>query len=200
VQPHEREARLTLKKLGTLESHDPEPRWRAVLSEAAATYRWAREAMAAAYAAHTDAAFHQWRQATHYHGLHLRTLAGSWPAELEGRLQVIEHLSELQRQDRDLCLRHGDRPEMLPLIDQRHQALRALARPLGRRLYGDPPGMFRRCLEACWMAWKERPEHLPEGPSNRGAEGTSSARPRQRTNHDRQRQVRRPLPAWAAVF
>jgi hypothetical protein len=199
VQPHEREARATLEKLMRLEPHDPERSWRAALSEVAATYRWAREAMAAAYASHTDAAFHQWRQAAHYHGLHLRALARSWPAELEGRLEVIEQLSELQRQDRDLCLRHGDRPEMWPLIDQRHQALRALARPLGRRLYGDPPGMFRRCLEACWMAWKEGRD--ADARSGRPEEGNARARQRgtQRATVDRQSRPRRPVPAWAAA-
>ena len=137
--PREREARETLEGLRGFHQGDPEGRWRAILSGLTSSYRWSRETMAAAYGGCSDAAFHQWRLAVRDHALQVRALAALWPAALGGRLEVLERLAELQGQDRDLHLRHGERPEMLDPINQRHEALHALARPLGRRLFGAPP-------------------------------------------------------------
>ena len=164
--PREREARETLEGLRGFHQGDPEGRWRAILSGLTSSYRWSRETMAAAYGGCSDAAFHQWRLAVRDHALQVRALAALWPAALGGRLEVLERLAELQGQDRDLHLRHGERPEMLNLINQRHEALHALARPLGRRLFGAPPAEFRRCLQACWQAWRER---RGDGPARRRA-------------------------------
>jgi hypothetical protein len=156
----EREASVTLDGLRSLHRVDPEGRWRSILAGIITSYRWCRETMVAAYRGGTDAAFHEWRLAVRDHALQVRALAALWPAALGGRLEVLERLAELQRQDRDLFLRHGERPEMLDLINQRHEALRALARPLGRRLFGAPAATFRRCLQACWQSWRARQEAL----------------------------------------
>jgi hypothetical protein len=158
----EREARETLRRLRALRRDDREGRWRAILAGLTATYRWCRQAMAAAHETGADADHHGWRQAVAYHTLQVRELAVLWPGELGGRLEVLERLSELQRQDRDLYLHHGVRPETRVLIDQRHQALRALARPLGRRLHGEPPATFRRCLQACWQTWRTRKDQTKD--------------------------------------
>ena len=172
----EREARETLKRLRAFGGVDQEGRWRTILAGVAASYRWGRETMAAAYEGCTEAGFHEWRMAVRYHALHVRELAALWPADLGGRLEVIERLSELQGQDRDLYLRHGERPEMLDLITQRHRALRALAWPLGRRLFGEPPATFRRCLHALWQTWRTKQDAPRHSARAQPARGNSTRR------------------------
>jgi hypothetical protein len=141
-----------------------EPSWKDALARLGRTYRWGREAMAAAYQSGEATAFGGWRMAVAYHGLQLRVLAELCPGQLEGRLDVIARLEELLGQDARLAhfagggwtsaVRTVQAPEanLIGLVDQRHQALRALARPLGRRLFAEPPGSFCRGLNACWLA------------------------------------------------
>jgi hypothetical protein len=117
------------------------------------SYRWGRRAMSAAYARGSDAAFRDWRRAVRQHGDHIRQLAGRWPEELQGRQRVMEHLAELLDEDHELSLLavtmgrgRDDQQALRAPVDQRRQALRAMARPLGRRLYGYPPPVFCRHL------------------------------------------------------
>jgi hypothetical protein len=114
------------------------------------TYRWARRAMSEAYGRAGTAAFRDWRLAVKYHGYHQALLTQLCPHELAGRLEVIERLAELLREDRDLSAFAAEQQgQVLPLIEQRQRALRALARPLGRRLFADQPAAFARGLAGC---------------------------------------------------
>jgi hypothetical protein len=125
------------------------------------TYRWGRDAMTAAYRRRhrqrDDWQFRQWRRALAYHGCQMRLLAEVCPAELQGRLEVIRRLGDLLDEDLELtrCSRGlgADPPaaERRALIEERQLALRALARPLGKRLYGDRPTTFLRRLRGYWQ-------------------------------------------------
>ena len=145
--------------------------WDAVADGLSDTYRWGRRAMTTAYHREKDVAFHEWRKAIKYHGYHVRLLADVWPEEMGGRLEVLERLGSLLGEDHDLAVfactltdepacfdNRRDRQVLLGLIAQRQQALRALARPLGRRLFAEPPSTFKRRLHQYWKVWRDRGE------------------------------------------
>jgi hypothetical protein len=149
-----REARATVRELRRFcLGPRGEGRWKLVLAGVGATYRWAREAMAQAHERGEGFAYRRWRTAVRYHTLHLRMLAQLSPSELEGRLEVLQRLSELLAQDQALSVF----VQCTSAVEQRHQALRALARPLGRRLFGEAPVAFCRRLQRCWQPSSERP-------------------------------------------
>jgi CHAD domain-containing protein len=143
--------------------------WPALEQGLANTYRWARRAMATAYDGGGATEFHEWRKAVKYHGYHIRLLADLWPEELDGRREVLDRVGELLGQDHDLSVfaatlrdepRCFDDPRdqqvLRGLIAQRQEALRAMARPLGRRLFAERPSVFTRRLGAYWRAWREQ--------------------------------------------
>jgi CHAD domain-containing protein len=143
--------------------------WKIIVGGLGSTYRWGRRAMAAAYGDPDDAAFHDWRKAVKYHGYHVRLLADMWPEEMEGRQGVLEKLGELLGEDHDLAVfaetlraerrcfdDERDRQVLQGLITQRQQALRAMARPLGKRLYAERPSEFCRRLHHYWRTWRAR--------------------------------------------
>jgi CHAD domain-containing protein len=145
--------------------------WDAVADGLGDTYRWGRRAMATAYHRDEDTDFHEWRKAIKYHGYHVRLLADVWPEEMGGRLEVLDHLGGLLGEDHDLSVfaealsreprcfdNEQDREVLLGLIKQRQQALRAMARPLGRRLFAEPPAAFKRRLHQYWKVWRDRSE------------------------------------------
>ena len=166
------EARTLVRRLRGLLRRDAEPvRLDDGLGD---TYRWGRRAMATAYHHKQDAAFHEWRKAIKYHGYHVRLLADVWPEEMAGRLEVLERLGSLLGEDHGLAefactLADGpadvdsrsDRQVLLVQIAQRQQALRALARPLGRRLFAEPPSAFKRRLHQYWKLWRDRANGRP---------------------------------------
>jgi CHAD domain-containing protein len=143
--------------------------WNALASGLQATYRWGRKAMSRAYASGADEDFHEWRKAVKYHGYHMRLLADLWPEELNGRCDVLDRAGELLGQDHDLTIfaetlknepdcfdTPADNDVMLGLIRQRQEALRAMVRPLGRRLFVEPPSIFRRRLHGLWRIWRRQ--------------------------------------------
>jgi hypothetical protein len=138
-----------------------------MLEKVSDTYRSARRAMATAYDRQKDADFHQWRKAIEDHSGHIRQLADVWPEEMQGRLEVLEHLGSLLGEDQDLSVFAGtlsgdagleerEQPVVLGRIEQRQHALRAMARPLGRRLFAEPPAAFKRRLHWYWKTWRDR--------------------------------------------
>jgi hypothetical protein len=143
--------------------------WDAVADGLSDSYRGGRRAMGTAYGRKRDADFHEWLRAIEDHGHHLRLLAAVWPEEMGGRLDVLEHLGSLLAEADDLSLfaetmsreprdSGGDGEVLLGEIKQRQQALRAMARPLGRRLFAEPPAAFKRRLHQYWKVWRDRSE------------------------------------------
>jgi CHAD domain-containing protein len=152
--------------------------WEALAGGLQQTYRWGRQALGAAYHDSDDAAFHGWRKAVKYHGHHVTLLAAMWPDELEGRRQALGRLGDLLGEDHDLAVfaetlrserrcfdNDRDQQVLLGLIRERQGALRAMARPLGRRLFAEPPAAFTRRLSRIWHLWRsERAGALAAAP------------------------------------
>lgn len=141
--------------------------WKAIVGGLGATYRWGRRAMETAYRTGEDGAFHDWRKAVKYHGYHMRLLADLWPQEMTGRQGALDELGSLLGEDHDLVMfaetlrteprcfdDERDREVLLGLVEQRKAALRAMARPLGRRLFAERPREFRLRLHGYWRAWR----------------------------------------------
>jgi CHAD domain-containing protein len=142
--------------------------WQAIVGGLGATYRWGRRAMHSAYHAADDRLFHDWRKAVKYHGYHMRLLAGIWPEEINGRLEALGRLGDLLGEDHDLAVfaetlrseprcfdDERDRDVLLGLIEQRKGALRAMAQPLGKRLFSEQPAAFCRRLRRYWKIWRD---------------------------------------------
>jgi CHAD domain-containing protein len=156
--------------------------WKAIAGGMGGTYRWGRTALDAAYDEGDDAAFHDWRKAVKYHGYHVRLLADVWPEELNGRRDALDRLGDLLGEDHDLAVfaetlrnerrcfdNDRDQQVLLGLIAERQQALRAMARPLGRRLFAEPPAAFTRRLHSYWRLW--RGPEAPAGEAEAAAAG-----------------------------
>jgi CHAD domain-containing protein len=162
--------------------------WDAIAGGLSATYRWGRRAMAAAYDEGDDAAFHDWRKAVKYHGYHMQLLAGIWPVEMDGRRQAVDRLAELLGEDHDLAvfattLRHeqrcfdsaNDQQVLLGLIAERQKALRAMARPLGRRVYAERPADFTAQMHRHWKVWRREQDQVTATPQQPPSEAPAAA-------------------------
>jgi hypothetical protein len=151
-------ARTAVRELRTLLERRPWPPAAPLRAALTDTYRWGREAARLACDGNASDVFPSWRRAVHYHAHHVRLLAGRWPDDLAGRREALERLCKLLDEHDHLgalaeSLRRAPaRGALLALVLERQEALRAMARPLGRRLYGEPPAAFQRRL------------HLPSAP------------------------------------
>lgn len=156
--------------------------WRALRGGLRDTYRWGRRSLARAYRSGGDDAFHEWRKAVKYHGYHIRLLAEVWPEGLDRRRELVEQLGALLGEDHDLALfgevlrrepacfdDERDREVLLGLVEQRQQALRTLARPLGRKLFAEKPRAFERRLRRYWRVWRSTEEARAEELEDRDA-------------------------------
>jgi CHAD domain-containing protein len=132
------------------------------------TYRGARKAMAAAYAAGTPEHFHEWRKGTKYHWYHARLLRPIWDAALGMRCDAADALGEALGAYHDLVVLRAtllDRDEgfgggavldtLVGLIDRRQAELAASARPLGARLFADKSARIAQRWVLYWDAWQQ---------------------------------------------
>jgi hypothetical protein len=106
------------------------------------TYRRGRSAQLAAYGSGgTDQDFAELRAAVAAHRRELRRRAAAWPQEIAGRLEALARLGDLLDEDHELALLVAphQRKALESLVVQRRQALRAMARPLARRLFAGRP-------------------------------------------------------------
>ena len=137
----------------------------------ARTYGRGRDARKAAYEADSVQHFHEWRKRAKYHRYHLKILRCCWPEMLEPHHNEVHRLTDLLGEDHDLAVLQealeAVAPEvedpraiqaLLGLVDRRSQELRAQARPVGRRLYGEEPRALVRRTRAYWRAWREEGE------------------------------------------
>ncbi|MCB1739975.1 MAG: CHAD domain-containing protein [Gammaproteobacteria bacterium] len=134
------------------------------------TYARARSAMRLTFRRPEDEHIHQWRKRVKYHYHHLRLLQRSWPGPMRARAREAHRLSRLLGEDHDLAtlevallqVTNGTADQrwpiapLLALIQHRQQSLRATARPLGARLFTEPPrrfgeriGRYQRALPIC---------------------------------------------------
>lgn len=149
-----------------------EDRWRALGPGLAEAYRRCRRRMRVAYADKSPAAFHAWRRAIKYHRYQVQALEPLWPEQLAARQGDLEKLSDLLGEEHDLALLAdtlrdervctGDDPspschQLLAALETRQRELRALARPLGQRLFAATPQIWARRLRAHFHAFRREP-------------------------------------------
>ena len=134
-------------------------------------YARGRRAMRLAYTQPSSEVFHEWRKRVKYLWYQLEILEALWPNVLAQLADELHSLSEYLGDDHDLAVLRSrildasagfeNERELLilvQLIDQERLELEALARPLGERLYFDPPKIFTRRLETYWQAWQAEDE------------------------------------------
>jgi excisionase family DNA binding protein len=130
-------------------------------------YRRGRRALHHVYAEPSSEGFHEWRKRAKYLWHQLEILEALWPDVLSQLAEALHTLSEYLGDDHDLAVLRSkvlgsatgfeNEEELLlliQLIDQERLKLEALARPLGERLYFDPPKTFTCRLEKYWQAWQ----------------------------------------------
>jgi len=128
------------------------------------TYKRARKAMAAAYEAPSSERFHDWRKRVKYHRYHLELLTGLWPRQVGGRRKEVKALGGMLGDEHDLVVLEetlaaeaasmGEAAAGVlgGLATRRRAELRAAMRPLGQRLFAEPPRTLARRFEAYWRA------------------------------------------------
>lgn len=140
-----------------------------------ASYRRGRRAFRHAYVERTDEAFHEWRKDTQRHWRHMMLLLRAWNECLTARAAAARQLSQVLGDDHDLALLiaflHSDRASGIGdeaasgierLALNRQQELRALAQPMGQRLFAEGARSLRRRMAVYWDAAVALKEHEPE--------------------------------------
>lgn len=129
------------------------------------SYRRGLEAMRDAQRSGSVADYHEWRKRVKYHRYHCEILRRIWPVAMAMRAEALHHLSDLLGHDHDMAVLkerltespgafgHRDNEQALvALIDERQDALRAAARPLGLRLFAEKPKALVRRFGVYWRA------------------------------------------------
>ena len=140
-----------------------------------AGYRKARRAFHAAYVEHTDESFHEWRKGTQQHWRHMALLSRAWIDCMAARVAEARRLSQVLGDDHDLALLTAfirserasgigaERAAMVEkLAHQRQKELRALAQPMGQRLFAEGARSLHRRMATYWEAAVALKEHEPE--------------------------------------
>ncbi len=111
--------------------------------------------------------FHEWRKRVKDHWYHSRLLREIWPEVMDGHIEALHRLSQLLGDDHDLVVFRAlltTSPEtfggadtvrvLQSIVEQRQQALRAAAHPIGERIYAERPKSFRTRIEHYWIVWR----------------------------------------------
>lgn len=128
------------------------------------TYQRAREAMAVANDAPSSERFHDWRKRVKYHRYHLELLGPLWPRQVGGRRKEVKALGGMLGDEHDLVMLEATLAAegedfgrvsasfVNGLATRRRAELRAAMRPLGERLFAEPPKALARRFVAYWEA------------------------------------------------
>jgi CHAD domain-containing protein len=129
------------------------------------TYRRGRRAMREAETDPSEESFHQWRKRAKDLWYLLRILHPAWPDLLEPSAEQAHRLADLLGDHHDLAVlradlagRHfsaEDSDAFAAAIATREDELAGAAFDLGRRLYAEKPGAFRRRLRAYLRSWRQ---------------------------------------------
>ncbi len=130
-------------------------------------YRQGRSRMKEAYRLGNEAAFHRWRKSAKYLRYQIEALEPAWPEVLGSLAAAADRLAETLGDEHDCALLSETvptAPDLLPddaerrllaaLVAEEQDRLRRLARPLGERVYAEPPAAFVARLGAYWAAWR----------------------------------------------
>jgi CHAD domain-containing protein len=129
------------------------------------SYRQARHDFKRAYTRERSQDFHEWRKSAQRHWRQMQLLRGAWPEALDARVTAARELSRLLGDDHDLTVlmdRVAAQKEslgagwnmsaFLAACATRQNELRRSARDLGKFLFVERPGNFRRRIDAYWRA------------------------------------------------
>jgi CHAD domain-containing protein len=131
----------------------------------ARVYRRGRTRMAEAYGDPTPERFHDWRKRVKYLWHHLELLQPAWPGMLDALAQQTHDLSDLLGDEHDRTVLEQtlrERPDMLAnqdvaqalmaTLDEQREHLRAVARPLGAKVYTETPEQFTERIACYWQS------------------------------------------------
>lgn len=130
----------------------------------AQTYRCARKRFHRALGTDSGRRFHNWRKQVKYFQYQIRLLRSAWPPLMKEMEKQAKALADLLGEDHDLGLlrqffssRTDKKGKALVfgLIDRRREKVRAEAIDLGRRLFAEKPGAFRRQVAKWWKAARQ---------------------------------------------
>ncbi|MCP4779714.1 MAG: CHAD domain-containing protein [Hyphomicrobium sp.] len=155
-----------------------------------ASYRKGRRTFRGAYAEGTDDNFHEWRKSVQQHWRHMMLLSNAWPDYFAARVSEARGLSQIVGGDHDLALLKAfvraeptgrisaaQANTIEKLARQRQKQLRAMAQPMGVRLYAEGAKGLHRRMARYWQSAVARKEQEPEkAPPSKGGEGKAQAR------------------------
>ena len=143
------------------------------------SFRRAAKAFEHACEEPTNDSVHEWRKGVQQHWRHMLLLRRAWPELADARMHSARKLSQILGDDHDLAILQihlgTERPKTLTsrdlhsvvrLASQRQSELRALARPLGRKLFSDSPRSLGRRFAVYWSAALELREFRTSSESN----------------------------------
>lgn len=130
------------------------------------SYKRARNRMQEAYEEPEFERFHEWRKRIKYHRYHSRLLRRVWVGPMKRRRAELKDLSDIIGYENDLAefgmVMHDEElfaPETREAIDEVITAKRSefhrQGRPLGERLFAEPPDQLVARIGAYWEATNE---------------------------------------------
>jgi CHAD domain-containing protein len=108
--------------------------------------------------------FHDWRKAVQDHWRHMLLLERAWDEEMTARARAVRELSDILGWDHDIEVLVDHLEARAPELDSKAVArccllcaqlqneLRAVALPLGARLYAERPRRFTQRMQRYWKA------------------------------------------------
>ncbi|MGI9404346.1 MAG: CHAD domain-containing protein [Hyphomicrobium sp.] len=146
-----------------------------------ASYRRGRRTFRAAYAEGSDENFHEWRKSVQQHWRHMMLLSNAWPDYFAARVSEARALSQILGDDHDLALLKAfiraeptgrisaaQANTVAKLARRRQKQLRAMAQPMGVRLYAEgAKGLHRRMAQYWLSAVELKQQQSKEAPSSK---------------------------------
>ena len=143
----------------------------AVAPGLATTFKQGRKAFARAYQEPMPENFHEFRKRAKDHWYHIRLLENLWTPVMEAyeaSLKTLEQdlgddhnlvvLRQIALDDRGRFKNKRDLTILLTLMDAYQEELRADARNIAERIYGQKPREFVAQMQHFWEAWKHEAE------------------------------------------
>ncbi|MFB6250792.1 MAG: CHAD domain-containing protein [Halobellus sp.] len=130
------------------------------------SYKRGRNRMAEAYEDPTFERFHEWRKRIKYHRYHSRLLRRVWVEPMKERREQLKRLSDVIGDENDLAefamAMHDEelfdqeiRETLDPILRGRRSELHRRGRPLGERIFAEPPDRLVDRIGAYWTATRE---------------------------------------------
>lgn len=149
-----------------------------ILDEHRRAYRRARAGLTGAKELGTAKAFHAWRKAVKVYLHQCQLLREAWPPVMKAQRKELKHLNRILGDEHDLSVLRKDLRQRrakggldivdeetfataIQLIEARREELRAVALPLGERLFADRPRAVMARMSQWWRVAQELACALP---------------------------------------